>query len=243
MDARRTNGHGKEKHVELKVQMTRYRFFILTGVTTFVIGLASTILILTSQQPPSVASAPELEDTAESDQPDELPLKLKPAGFDELSERSMKEWRKLFRASRLKDLEQMELASDEAEIRVWTLPGYVIGRTKCWRFYRTSGQWNAAVFIDRAFEGRAVWEALEGLDSGGSKWDAYANENLTPERVHEAARYISLVNDESGGTIVEVRFGSKWRREFMHNDRLLTALFRTVKSEVFGEDEDRWTKY
>lgn len=152
-------------------------------------------------------------------------------------------WRRLVQASGSKRLEYMRLKPDEIEIRVWQVPGLFTRKTKCWIFSRKAGVWKGSAIIDREFSGRLDTASLDGPPLGSTKWEDYVNQNLTPQNISEAAKTIKYEGPEGEFFVVEVKFGKVYERQFMANDEFLEALFRTIKSEFFMNDNNKWSKF
>lgn len=197
---------------------------------------------LTSVMTPTPTPDREQINAAEADSTYKPNLQPRPERANAVYKESIKAWGTLRRATGLKDLERTKLAPAEIEVRIWQVPDVITPRTQCWHFSRKAGLWNASAFVDREFSGRMVRIPLDEPSAGWANWEAYAEQNLSPQSVHEAAKFITPATDE-GTTMVEVRFGNEYERQFMANDEFLGPLFRTIKSEFFNNDDSKWVEF
>jgi hypothetical protein len=156
---------------------------------------------------------------------------------------STKAWRRLLRTTGLNDLEHTKLAPNEAEIRVWQVPGLYTMKTKCWIFSRKAGVWRGSAIVDHEFNGRIVRVSLDEPPPNSTKWEDYVKQDLSPQSISESAKIITDVGREGEMTVVEVKFGKVYERQFIANDEFLKAFYRTVKSEFFKNDDSKWREF
>lgn len=157
---------------------------------------------------------------------------------------SINKWSRLLRTSGLTDLEYTNLPPDDVEIRVWQVPGLYTSRTKCWIFSLKSGVWTGSAIVDREFTGQSIRVWLDRLPTGSTKWNDYVHQKLLPQSISEAAKTITPdVGREGEMTVLEVKFGKKYGRQFMANDEFLALLYKNIKSEFFNNDDSKWATF
>lgn len=184
----------------------------------------------------------ELVNRSEVNSTLEPPLELRREPVDSVNKEIIKSWRSLLKGTGLKDLERTKLALGEIEIRVWQVPDLYISKTKCWHFSRKAGLWNAAAYVDREFRGEIVRMPLGEPAFGWAEWEAYAERDLSPQSVHEAAKFGTPAND-GGIFIVESKFRDVYERQIVDNHRFLGSLYRTIKSEFLNNDASKWREF
>ena len=139
-------------------------------------------------------------------------------------------------------LEQIKVAPNDIEIRIWNLPGLFISKTKCWVFERKDGEWKGITFIDPDFNGKIIKKRLDTPSTDWFKWDLYVNRDITPTNIREA-QFDHAPQNDGMDVIVEVKFGNDYANKYLiDGDVLLTNLFKMIKSEFFNNDQDTWSK-
>lgn len=203
--------------------------------------IAVLVVVCASRKPDQIGT----ETPAPTPTPNQLSVEPKPEPAPGVVDKaSINKWRKLFRTSGLKNLENTNLSSDEVEIRVWHVPGLVTFKTKCWIFSLKARQWTGSAIVDREFTGQNVRVWLDRLPTGSTKWNDYVHQKLLPQSISEAAKTITPdVGREGEMTVLEVKFGKKYGRQFIANDEFLALLYKNIKSEFFNNDDSKWATF
>jgi hypothetical protein len=168
------------------------------------------------------------------------PNKRQTAKTNRIDQGINKAWRKLFRSTKLNNLNDRKLAANDIEIRVWDLSDLFIPKTKCWVFSRENGEWKAFMFIDPEFTGKIKKERLDKPLLGWDSWDSYANAELNAAKIREVPPETELESDAIT-LIIEVKFGDDYAKTLVDNRDFMTILFKTIKSEFFNDDEVKWS--